>query len=72
MEFARHLRRLMDEQEATQAELARHLGVYRSTVHFWLEGRSVPGFARLKRIAKFFRVTVSELLGEKQPKRRAA
>ena len=47
----------------TQEEFAIHLNVVRQTVSKWEKGISVPDAEMLMRIADFFEISVSELLG---------
>ena len=50
-----------DIERGAQAELARKLNVTTAMVAFWVTGRQKPGEENLKKIAKLFGVSVSEL-----------
>lgn len=66
MEFNQKLHRLRKDKNLTQEELARALFVSRTAVSKWESGRGLPSIDLLKEIAKFFSVTVDELIsGEK-------
>ncbi len=58
------LRILRQEAQLTQAQLGDALGVTKRSVIRWELGDSDPVFADLKRIAAYFDVSVSYLIGE--------
>ena len=62
MEFCDKLQKLRKQRGLTQEELAEALYVSRAAVSKWESGRGYPGIDSLKAIAKFFCVTVDELL----------
>ena len=62
MEFNEKLQELRKQKELTQEELAEKLYVSRAAVSKWESGRGYPNIESLKEIAKFFSVTVDELL----------
>lgn len=55
---------LRKQRNMSQEALAGHLHVVRQTVSKWEKGISVPDAEMLTRIAEFFQVPVSDLLGE--------
>ena len=66
MEFNEKLQELRKSRGLTQEELAELLFVSRAAVSKWESGRGYPNIESLKELAKFFSVTVDELLsGEK-------
>lgn len=66
MEFGEKLQQLRKNRGLTQEELAQALFVSRTAVSKWESGRGYPSIDSLKELAKFFSVTVDELLsGEK-------
>ena len=62
MEFHEKMQELRKRKGLTQEDLAKALYVSRTAVSKWESGRGYPGIDSLKAIAKFFSVTVDELL----------
>lgn len=57
------LKSLRNESTITQAELAKALNVTRSAVALWETDKTDPDISNLIAIAKYFSITVDELLG---------
>ena len=62
MEFNEKLQELRKQKALTQEELAEILFVSRTAVSKWESGRGYPNIDSLKAIAKFFGITIDELL----------
>lgn len=62
MELNEKIQQLRKQSGLTQEELAEALFVSRTAVSKWESGRGYPNIESLKAIAKFFEVTVDELL----------
>ena len=62
MEFNRKLQELRKRKGLTQEELAEALFVSRTAISKWESGKGYPNIDSLKALAKFFGVTVDELL----------
>ena len=62
MEFNEKLQELRKQKGITQEELAAGIYVSRTAVSKWESGRGYPNIESLKAIAKFFSVTVDQLL----------
>ena len=62
MEFHKKLQELRKKRGLTQEELAKLLYVSRTAVSKWESGRGYPGIDSIKDIAKFFSVSIDDLL----------
>ena len=62
MEFNEKIQELRKQKGLTQEELAEKLYVSRTAISKWESSRGYPNIESLKAIAKFFSVTVDELL----------
>ncbi len=62
MEFNEKLQKLRTKEGLTQEELAEKLYVSRTAVSKWESGRGYPNIDSLKAIAKYFHVTVDDLI----------
>ncbi len=62
MEFNEKLQNLRKSKGLTQEELAEALYVSRTAISKWESGRGYPSIDSLKEIAKYFSVTIDELL----------
>lgn len=66
MEFNEKLQELRKKNGMTQEELAKALYVSRTAVSKWESGRGYPNIDSIKEIAKFFSVTIDELLSSNE------
>lgn len=62
MEFNEKLQQLRKNKGLTQEELSQEIFVSRTAVSKWESGRGYPNIDSLKGLAKFFSVTVDELI----------
>ncbi|MBO5870183.1 MAG: helix-turn-helix transcriptional regulator [Clostridia bacterium] len=62
MEFNEKLQELRKQKGITQEELANFLFVSRTAISKWESGKGYPNIDSIKALAKFFSVTVDELL----------
>lgn len=62
MEFHEKLQELRKQKGLTQEELAQALFVSRTAISKWESGRGYPNIDSLKAIARFFGITIDELL----------
>ena len=62
MDLGKKIKRMRNQKGLTQEELAEKLYVSRTAISKWESGRGYPNIESLKAIAKFFSVTVDELL----------
>ena len=66
MEFNEKLQELRKQKNMTQDELAEQLFVSRTAISKWESARGYPSIESLKAIAKFFSVTIDELLSSNE------
>ena len=66
MEFNEKLQNLRKNKGLTQEELAEALYVSRTAISKWESGRGYPSIDSLKAIAKYFSVTIDELLSSNE------
>ncbi len=57
------IKQLREERGLTQTELAKRLGITRSSVNAWEMGISVPSTQYIVELAEMFRVSTDYLLG---------
>ena len=62
MEFNKKLQELRKQKSLTQEELAKAVFVSRTAISKWESGRGYPNIESLKQIAKYFDITIDELL----------
>lgn len=60
---AERIKQLREQKGMTQAELARQLGITRSSVNAWEMGISVPSTQYVVELAELFSVSTDYLLG---------
>lgn len=61
--FALRLRNLLEQKKVSQAAVSNAVGVLRQTVQQYVSGKSVPSYENLIKIANYFEVDASYLLG---------
>lgn len=59
--FARNLTFMLEQNDMSQADLARSLGVNESTVHSWITAKKSPRMGRVDEMCKLFGCTRSQL-----------
>ena len=61
--IARRIKNLREQNNCTQAELAKQLNITRSSVNAWEQGISVPSTQYIVELAHIFSVSTDYLLG---------
>lgn len=61
--FSTRISNLLADSGYKQTDLAKYLGLKSQTVSAWISGRAFPTYDKLEAIARFFRMSVPELLG---------
>ena len=62
-QFSENLKKKMKERHVSQAALAEEMGVSRTCVGFWCNGRTIPCNERLVKLAIFLETSPRRLLG---------
>lgn len=62
---SRNLRRLLYDSEKSQADLARDLGLPKTTISGWLNGARIPRMETIDRLCDYFGVSRSDLMDGK-------
>ncbi|MBR6222743.1 MAG: helix-turn-helix transcriptional regulator [Lachnospiraceae bacterium] len=65
LKISERIKELRESKNLTQADLAKHIGVSRSSVNSWEMGLSLPTIDRLIDLAQLFHVSTDYLLGLK-------
>lgn len=60
--FARNLNALMDRNGKTQADIINDLGVNKSTISTWCQGKKMPRMGTIQTLADYFGVMKSDLI----------
>ena len=60
--FSKNLNDLLEKEHLSQAELSRILSINPANLNKWLRGQRIPRSETLRKIAKFFNVSVDYLL----------
>lgn len=60
--IADRIKRIREQNNLTQSELAKHLGITRSSVNAWELGISIPSTQYIVELSRFFRVSTDYLL----------
>ena len=63
MEFKEILKEFLMENEITQTEFARKIGVKQGQVSEWLRGKAKPGYDTLRQISIAFGISADYFLG---------
>lgn len=61
--FMSNLKELRQEKKLGQIELAKLLGVSKGVISLWENGLREPSMSSLIAIAKFFKISIDELVG---------
>ena len=65
--FSKRLQQLLEEKDKSQSDLARFLGLKPSAVSLWITGKAYPTFDKLESIARFFRMSLPDLVSDRDP-----
>lgn len=64
--FARNLNKYMQLNQKQQIDVAKDLGINATTLNMWCNGNSMPGTGKIRRLADYFRIGMTDLTDEKE------
>ena len=67
MDIGRSIRKLRESRDLTQEQLGRIAGVSSMAVSQWENGRAVPRMGAIQRMADYFGIPKSEIMGDEPP-----
>lgn len=68
--FGRNLTNYMNKNKITGVTLAKYMGVSSATVSDWMHGKKMPRVDKLKSLANYFRINMSDLTDDADEKSR--
>lgn len=66
--FARNLTKILEDNNMSQTELAKYLGVTKGSVSQWCLGEKMPRMDKVQKIAIKFNLSLSDLVEDKSNK----
>lgn len=66
MNFSENLKKIREEKNLTQQELAKKLNVAQSTIGMWELGQRTPRLSEINRLARILNITINRLLGQQK------
>lgn len=64
--FAKNLNKYIALNRKQQKEVAEDLGVNPTTLNMWCNGNSMPGTGKIRKLADYFRIGITDLTDEKK------
>lgn len=64
--FAKNLNRYISLNQKQQKDVAKELGVNPTTLNMWCNGNSMPGTGKIRRLADYFGIGITDLTDEKE------
>ena len=63
--FAKNLNKYIDLNNKQQIDVAKDLGISPTTLNMWCKGNSMPSTGKIRKLADYFRIGMSDLTDEK-------
>ena len=63
--FANNLKRYISLNQKQQIDVAKDLGINPTTFNMWCKGNSMPSTGKIRKLADYFRIGMSDLTDEK-------
>lgn len=64
--FARNLNKYIALNQKQQIDVAKDLGINPTTLNMWCNGNSMPGTGKIRKLADYFRIGMTDLTDEKE------
>lgn len=64
--FAKNLNKYILLNQKQQKDVAKDLGINATTLNMWCNGNSMPGTGKIRRLADYFRIGMTDLTDEKE------
>lgn len=64
--FAKNLNKYIAINNKQQIDVAKDLGISPTTLNMWCKGNSMPSTGKIRKLADYFRIGMSDLTDEKQ------
>lgn len=64
--FARNLNKYISLNQKQQIDVAKDLGINPTTLNMWCNGNSMPGTGKIRKLADYFRIGMTDLTDEKE------
>jgi transcriptional regulator with XRE-family HTH domain len=63
--FAKNLNKYMLLNDKQQVDVARDLGIKKTTLNMWCNAKSMPSVGKIQKLADYFRIGKSDLIDDK-------
>lgn len=64
--FARNLNKYISLNHKQQIDVAKDLSINPTTLNMWCNGKSMPGTGKIRKLADYFRIGMTDLTDEKK------
>ena len=64
--FARNLNKYISLNQKQQVDVAKDLGINPTTLNMWCNGKSMPGTGKIRKLADYFGIGITNLTDEKE------
>lgn len=64
--FAKNLNKYISLNHKQQIDVAKDLNINTTTLNMWCNGKSMPGTGKIRKLADYFRIGMSDLTDEKE------
>lgn len=64
--FARNLNKYIQLNQKQQIDVAKDLDINPTTLNMWCNGNSMPGTGKIRKLADYFRIGMTDLTDEKE------